>query len=476
MSRPISEEADRFRELGNNEYVRHNYASAIPLYTKAIALQPDYALLYLNRSAAHLMMKQYDDSLEDAKKAYDIDPKNAKIVARLGKIYVRIGEFGMARRILNSLPHVSSSDAAYAHLEESKSELEEAEKLTELLYNEYLRESEDSANFSRLMELSPRSSDAHVLYIQHLMNHFKLDAATIAVQELAALSRSPDISILTNKFHGLIQYQKGQFAQAIPFFSESIRRDPDQTDVAHKLKLSHKLGPIKDRGNAAFKAENWAEALAAYNEALLLDPTHPVFLSNRAAVYTKLGQLEDAMNDCNSAIQHFPHYAKAYSRRAYIYTARQEFEKAIADFNRAGGPELEDNIKAVEIEKRKANSQDFSDLLPKASLIHVADDAQFDQEVAAGGTKLVVVDMYADWCGPCKQIAPYFEKLSTEMGGKVQFLKVNVDHCQGTAAKFKVSSIPTFLFFKGGNLVDTLRGANPQALLAAIQKNSNVMF
>ena len=72
---------------------------------------------------------------------------------------------------------------------------------------------------------------------------------------------------------------------------------------------------------------------------------------------------------------------------------------------------------------------------------------------------LTVVDFYADWCGPCKQIAPKFEQLSTKFPS-VNFVKVNVDEAKEIASKYSVRAMPTFLFFKNGTKVNEVVGAD----------------
>jgi len=65
----------------------------------------------------------------------------------------------------------------------------------------------------------------------------------------------------------------------------------------------------------------------------------------------------------------------------------------------------------------------------------------------------VVLDVYATWCGPCQQMMPLFEELSKEMGDKYKFAKVNIDEAREIAVKYSVSSVPTFIFLKGGQVV-----------------------
>ena len=84
--------------------------------------------------------------------------------------------------------------------------------------------------------------------------------------------------------------------------------------------------------------------------------------------------------------------------------------------------------------------------------IHFTDE-NFNQEVLASDIP-VLVDFYADWCGPCKMLAPVIETLATEFEGKVKVGKLNVDNAPETAQSYGIMSIPTLLFFKNGELVN----------------------
>jgi len=96
-------------------------------------------------------------------------------------------------------------------------------------------------------------------------------------------------------------------------------------------------------------------------------------------------------------------------------------------------------------------------------VIDVSDQA-FDNEVVKSALP-VLVDLWAPWCGPCRVVAPVIESLAGKYDGKVKFCRVNVDDSPQTAAKYGVMSIPTLMFFKGGEVVDTLIGAvSEQAL------------
>src|SRR5712692_2594392 len=88
-------------------------------------------------------------------------------------------------------------------------------------------------------------------------------------------------------------------------------------------------------------------------------------------------------------------------------------------------------------------------------------EAVFDKTLAEHA-EAVIVDFWAEWCGPCKAIAPVLEDLAQEYAGRVTMAKVNVDEHPSLAARYQVRSIPTLLFFKGGQVVDQVVGAVPK--------------
>ena len=89
------------------------------------------------------------------------------------------------------------------------------------------------------------------------------------------------------------------------------------------------------------------------------------------------------------------------------------------------------------------------------------DSGNFENEVLQSETP-VLVDFWAAWCGPCRMVAPTLDQIADEMDGKVRIAKLNIDDSQELAVKYGVQSIPSFLLFKNGEVVDRMLGAMPK--------------
>jgi thioredoxin 1 len=97
-------------------------------------------------------------------------------------------------------------------------------------------------------------------------------------------------------------------------------------------------------------------------------------------------------------------------------------------------------------------------------MAHESNDATFEQDVLKADGP-VLVDFWAEWCGPCKQIGPIVEGLSSDMAGRLKVVKVNIDHSPETPQKYGVRGIPTLIIFKDGKPSATKVGSIPKSAL-----------
>jgi len=104
-------------------------------------------------------------------------------------------------------------------------------------------------------------------------------------------------------------------------------------------------------------------------------------------------------------------------------------------------------------------------------MVHIVKSkADFEAQLKAAENKLVVVDFYATWCGPCKQIAPEIEKFATQFKDEVVFLKVDVDETDELAAEYEIEAMPTFVYIKNKKVLEKFSGANQSKVKETVER------
>lgn len=103
--------------------------------------------------------------------------------------------------------------------------------------------------------------------------------------------------------------------------------------------------------------------------------------------------------------------------------------------------------------------------------VHTATDSQFETDIIQS-SQLTLLDFWAEWCGPCRQLGPTLEQIADEYTGKIKVFKMNVDENPNTPVQFQIRGIPTVIFFKGGQVVDQIVGNQSKtAIVQLIQKH-----
>jgi DnaJ family protein C protein 7 len=155
---------------------------------------------------------------------------------------------------------------------------------------------------------------------------------------------------------GIVFYYTNNLTNAIKHFQEGLRCDPDHSQCRTMLKKARAFERTKADGNQAFSSGQSEEAIVQYSEALTIDPTNKsvncVFHCNRAAAYMKLKQYQEALKDCDAAIELNQSYVKAYTRRGQCRQNLGDYEGSVRDYQRAS--EIDPNSEDVATELRNA--------------------------------------------------------------------------------------------------------------------------
>jgi|WetSurMetagenome_2_1015567.scaffolds.fasta_scaffold271209_1 thioredoxin 1 len=124
---------------------------------------------------------------------------------------------------------------------------------------------------------------------------------------------------------------------------------------------------------------------------------------------------------------------------------------------------MDDDLEQIR-EKKRREMEDKMKGKVKAGVIHI-DEAHFAE--AVGQHQRLVIDFWAEWCGPCRMVSPIIEELAIEMAGEVTFAKCNTDESPRTAARLGIEAIPTILFFSQGKMIERVIGAYGKDALKA---------
>ncbi|XWS50848.1 hypothetical protein CRYUN_Cryun12cG0125000 [Craigia yunnanensis] len=241
------------------------------------------------------------------------------------------------------------------------------------------------------------------------------------------------------------------------------------------------------------------EAIDYLTEAITLHPTSAILYATRASVFVKLSKPNAAICDAGAALEINPDSAKGYKVRGMARAMLGLWEEAASDLHVASKldydeeigsalKKVEPNARKIEEHRRKyerlrkerelkrnecqrqqqkAESQDQEALSAfkdgQVIGIHSTRELEPKLNAATKTSRLVILYFTATWCGPCRYISPLYTSLAAKYA-KVVFLKVDIDEARDVAARWNISSVPTFFFVRNGKEVDKVVGADKNAL------------
>ena len=257
----------------------------------AVEADPTSPTYISNRSAALISANRYEEALEDAKYADDLEPGNAKVLLRMARIYTNLGRPQEALDIYSQIhPPVSAKDKAPAvsmqlHLQQAEDALKEGTTGSMAIHALDLAERGLGVGVDRPRRWKLLRGEA---YLKMGNVNALGDAQNMAMSLLRINNQDPEALVL----RGRALYAQGDNDKALQHFRQALNCDPDFKDAVKYLRMVQKLDKMKEEGNAAFKSGKYRDAVKLYSAALEVDPfnkgTNSKLLQNRAMASIKV--------------------------------------------------------------------------------------------------------------------------------------------------------------------------------------------
>ncbi|MFT7814691.1 dnaJ homolog subfamily C member 7 [Arapaima gigas] len=363
----VEREAECFKEQGNAFYIKKDYSEAFNYYTKAIDACPKNASYYGNRAATLMMLSRYREALEDSQQAVRLDDCFMKGHLREGKCHLSLGNAMAASRCFQKVLQLEPSNGQAQQEHKNAEAVLKYEKMAEFDF--------EKRDFRKVVYCMDRA-----LEFATACHRFKI----LKAECLALLGRYPEAQSVASDIlrvdstnadalyvRGLCLYYEDCIDKAVQFFVQALRMAPDHKKAQLACRNAKALKAKKEEGNHAFKEGSYECAYQLYSEALKIDPnnikTNAKLYCNRATVGSKLKKIEQAIEDCTSAIKLDETYVKAYLRRAQCYMETEKYEEAVRDYEKVYQTEKTKEhkhlLKNAQLELKKSKQKDYYKVL-----------------------------------------------------------------------------------------------------------------
>ncbi|KAL1537937.1 TPR repeat-containing thioredoxin TTL1-like [Salvia divinorum] len=471
---------EEVKRMGNESYRKGNFAEALSLYDKAIALSPGNAAYHFNRAAALMGLRRLVEAARDCEQAIGLDPGYVRAHHRLGSLLLSLGHIENARRHICFSGHQPDS----AEMQKLQSVEKHMCKCTAARrggdWRNTLREVE--AAIASGADSSPQLCASRA---EALLKLYQLDDAVLVSPSIHISAPSSHLHSQSKIFGMLIEaylyfvrsqieLAKGRFEGAVTAIEKAGQIDPRNVEIAVLLSNVRLVGRARARGNDLFKSERFTEACSAYGEGLKHDPSNSVLYCNRAACWFKLGMWERSVDDCNQALRIQPNYIKALLRRAASNSKLERWSEAVRDYEMLrrelpDDKEVAESLFHAHVALKKSRGEEVHNMKFGGEVESVSGLEQFRAAVSSPGASVVHFKTGSNT--ECKQASPFLDTLCARYPS-INFLKVDIEESASIAHAENVRIVPTFKIYKKGARVKEMICPSPEVLESSVRHYS----
>ncbi|KAK6134708.1 hypothetical protein DH2020_031556 [Rehmannia glutinosa] len=472
---------EELKRMGNDNYKKGNFAEALSLYDKAIALSPGNAAYHFNRAAALMGLRRLVEAARECEEAIRLDPGYVRAHHRLGSLLlsyylVQLGfvchdGFDSLYLVVNS--HRMGDDAgvlgcSLGQIENARKHIcfpghqpdpTEVQKLQNV--EKHLSKCTDARRVgdwrSTLREVdaaiasgADASPQLWACRAEALLKLHQLDDAFFALSNVTASapftsshSQSKIFGMLLEAYLYFVRTQielaKGRFDSALTAIEKAGEIDPRNVEISILLNNVRLVGRARARGNDLFKSERFTEACSAYGEGLRLDPSNSVLYCNRAACWFKLSQWERSLERWSEAVRDY-----------------EVLRRELPDNN-----EVAESLFHAQVALKKSRGEEVYNMKFGGEVESVSGLEQFRAAISSPAAS--VVHFKTGSSVECRQISPFLDTLCTRYPS-INFLKVDIEESTAIAHAENVRIVPTFKIYRKGIRVKEMICPSPEVL------------
>ncbi|XP_043700894.1 TPR repeat-containing thioredoxin TTL1-like isoform X1 [Telopea speciosissima] len=467
-------------KAGNEQYKKGNLLEALSLYDRAISISPGNAACRNNRAAALATLGRLTEAVKECEAAVRLDPAYGRAHQRLASLHLRLGQTENARKHL-FLPGQKPDPVELQKLKAMERHLKRCADARKMGDWKNLLKEVDAA-IAAGGDYSPQLFACRVEAFLKLHHLEDADSGLSSIPKFepatSSCSQTTFCGFYSEAYLYFVRAQvdmtMGRFENAVAAAEKAVQLDPGSFEIAVMLNNVKLVASARARGNDLFKAGMFDEACSAYVEGFKGDPFNSVLHCNRAACWSKLGQWERSIDDCNQALRIRPKYTKALLRRAASYLQLERWAESVRDYEvlrkeLPGDNEVAEALFHAQVALKNSRGEEVYNMKFGGEVEKVLGLDQFRAEISSPGVS--VVHFKAASNKQCEQISPFVDTLCHRYPS-VNFVKVDVEESPEVAKAENVRIVPTFKIYKKGSRVKEMICPTPQVLESSVRHYS----